>query len=116
MEDAEAPGSDWDEVLRNERINRKPLKPADKFIEVDPIVRLGRVLPSYLSSLLAGLVSKNVAVYEPAKQTRSVLLFWRQPEEWAEALHAWVILCHPFFFLSMRADLVLRWRRLHQGN
>lgn len=51
------------------------------------------MLPSYLSSLLAALVSKNVAVYEPAKQTRSVLLFWRQPEEWAEALHTWVILC-----------------------
>lgn len=31
-----------------------------------------------------------MAVYEPTKQTRSVLLFWRQPEEWAEALHAWV--------------------------
>ena len=32
-----------------------------------------------------------MAVYEPAKQTRSALLYWRQPEEWAEALHAWVI-------------------------
>ncbi|KAG9313126.1 ESCRT-II complex vps25 subunit [Chiua virens] len=73
VEDAEAPGSDWDEILRNERINR-------------------RVLPSYLSSLLAVLVSKNVAIYEPAKQTRSVLLLWRQPEEWADALHAWNIL------------------------
>ncbi|KAI9464703.1 ESCRT-II complex vps25 subunit [Boletus coccyginus] len=70
VEDAEGPGSDWDEILRNERINR-------------------RVLPSYLSSLLAALVSKNVAVYEPPKQTRSVLLLWRQPEEWAEVLHAW---------------------------
>ncbi|KAG8221057.1 ribosomal protein L5 domain-containing protein [Butyriboletus roseoflavus] len=70
VEDAEAPGNDWDEILRNERINR-------------------RVLPSYLSSLLAILASKNLAVYEPAKQSRSVLLFWRQPEEWAEALHAW---------------------------
>jgi len=39
--------------------------------------------------LITTLVSKNMAVYEPAKQTRSVLLFWRQPEEWAEALHAW---------------------------
>jgi len=70
VEDAKGPGSDWDEILRNERINR-------------------RVIPSYLSSLLAVLVSKNMAVYEPIKQTRSVLLFWRQPEEWAEALHTW---------------------------
>ena len=36
------------------------------------------------------MVTKNLAVYEPAKQTRSVLLYWRLPEEWAEALHEWV--------------------------
>jgi ESCRT-II complex subunit VPS25 len=54
--------------------------------------RIGRVLPSYLSSLIAALVANNVAVYEPAKQTRSVLLFWRLPEEWADVLHSWVML------------------------
>ncbi|KIK82564.1 hypothetical protein PAXRUDRAFT_153645 [Paxillus rubicundulus Ve08.2h10] len=70
VEDAEVAGGDWDEILRNERINR-------------------RVLPSYLSSLIAALVANNVAVYEPAKQTRSVLLFWRLPEEWADVLHSW---------------------------
>ncbi|KAF8839013.1 ESCRT-II complex vps25 subunit [Paxillus ammoniavirescens] len=70
VEDAEIAGGDWDEILRNERINR-------------------RVLPSYLSSLIAALVANNVAVYEPAKQTRSVLLFWRLPEEWADVLHSW---------------------------
>ncbi|KAF9233463.1 ESCRT-II complex subunit-domain-containing protein [Melanogaster broomeanus] len=70
VEDAEVAGGEWDEVLRNERINR-------------------RVPPSYLSSLIAALVSKNVAIYEPAKQTRSVLLLWRLPEEWAEVLHSW---------------------------
>lgn len=36
------------------------------------------------------MVAKNQAVYEPPKQTRSVLLYWRLPEEWAEVLHQWV--------------------------
>ncbi len=36
------------------------------------------------------MVAKNVAVYDPAKQTRAVLLYWRLPEEWAETLHEWV--------------------------
>lgn len=36
------------------------------------------------------MVSKNLAAYEPPKQTRSVILHWRLPEEWAEVLHEWV--------------------------
>jgi len=36
------------------------------------------------------MVRKNLAVYEPAKQTRAILLYWRLPEEWAEVLHEWV--------------------------
>ncbi|KAI0954747.1 hypothetical protein AcW1_006539 [Taiwanofungus camphoratus] len=72
VEDAETAGGDWDEIMRNERINR-------------------RLLPSHLSFLLAEMVSKNVAVYEPPKQTRAVLLYWRLPEEWAEALHEWAV-------------------------
>jgi len=36
------------------------------------------------------MASKNLAVYEPAKQqTRAALLYWRLPEEWAEVLHEW---------------------------
>ncbi|OAX36383.1 ESCRT-II complex vps25 subunit [Rhizopogon vinicolor AM-OR11-026] len=70
VEDAEVPGGDWDEILRNERINR-------------------RVPPSYISSLMAGMIAKNVAVYEPPKQTRAVMLYWRLPEEWADVLHSW---------------------------
>ncbi|KAH7890893.1 ESCRT-II complex vps25 subunit [Phlebopus sp. FC_14] len=70
VEDAEVAGSEWDEILRNERINR-------------------RVLPSHLSSLMAAMVAKNVAVYEPAKQSRTVLLYWRLPEEWADVLYSW---------------------------
>ncbi|KAJ7067858.1 ESCRT-II complex vps25 subunit [Mycena amicta] len=70
VEDAETSDGDWVEVLRNERINRK-------------------MLPSYLSSVLAAMVAKNLAVYEPSGQTRSVVLYWRLPEEWAEVLHTW---------------------------
>ncbi|RXW24846.1 hypothetical protein EST38_g1003 [Candolleomyces aberdarensis] len=70
VDDAESPGGDWDEILRNGRINR-------------------RLPPTHLSSLLETMVSKNVATYEPLKQTRSVLLYWRLPEEWAEVLYQW---------------------------
>ncbi|KAI6023821.1 ESCRT-II complex subunit-domain-containing protein, partial [Pisolithus microcarpus] len=70
VEDAEVAGGDWDEILRNERINR-------------------RVLPSYLTSLISAMVSRNLAYYEPPKQTRSVILLWRLPEEWADVLHSW---------------------------
>ncbi|KAJ7935432.1 ESCRT-II complex vps25 subunit [Mycena leptocephala] len=72
VEDAETTDSEWLEVLRNERINRK-------------------LLPSYLSSIIATMVSKNLATYDPPGQTRSVLLYWRLPEEWAEVLHGWAI-------------------------
>ncbi|KAJ7366623.1 ESCRT-II complex vps25 subunit [Mycena olivaceomarginata] len=72
VEDAETTDSEWVEVLRNERINRK-------------------LLPSYLSAIIATMVSKNVATYDPPGQNRSVLLYWRLPEEWAEVLHGWAI-------------------------
>ncbi|KAG6330790.1 hypothetical protein ID866_8301 [Astraeus odoratus] len=70
VEDAEVAGGDWDEILRNERINR-------------------RILPNYLASLISKLVSRNLAFYEPPKQTRSVVVLWRLPEEWADVLHSW---------------------------
>ncbi|KAI5122481.1 hypothetical protein M0805_001391 [Coniferiporia weirii] len=72
VQDAETTGHEWDEVLRNERINR-------------------RVLPDFLTFLLGVLVAKNAAAYEPAKQTHTVILHWRTPEEWGEALHEWAI-------------------------
>lgn len=50
----------------------------------------GKIDPAHLSYLLSEMVVKNVAAYEPLAQTRSVLLFWRLPGEWAEVLHAWV--------------------------
>ncbi|KAF7969234.1 hypothetical protein HWV62_27870 [Athelia sp. TMB] len=71
IEDAETTGGDWDEVLRNQRINR-------------------RILPSHLSYIFSDMVSKGLAAYEPPKQTRSILVYWRLPEEWAEVLHGWV--------------------------
>jgi len=70
VEDSETGGGDWDEVLRNPRINRK-------------------LPPSHLQYIISQMVAKNLAVYEPAKQTRSVILYWRLPEEWAEVLHEW---------------------------
>ncbi|EJD07514.1 ESCRT-II complex, vps25 subunit [Fomitiporia mediterranea MF3/22] len=70
VDDAEVVGGDWDEILRNERINR-------------------RVLPDFLAFLLETLVVKNMASYEPPKQNRSVILYWRTPEEWGEVLHEW---------------------------
>ena len=39
---------------------------------------------------MADMVSKNLAAYEPPKQTKSVLLYWRSLDEWAEVLHEWV--------------------------
>ncbi|KAF8208711.1 ESCRT-II complex vps25 subunit [Mycena galopus ATCC 62051] len=72
VEDAETTETEWLEVLRNERINRK-------------------ILPSYLSALIATMVSKNLATYDPPGQNRSALLYWRLPEEWAEVLHGWAI-------------------------
>ena len=47
-------------------------------------------MPDQLTRILGVMVSKNLAVYEPAKQTRAVLLYWRLPEEWAEVLYEWV--------------------------
>ncbi|TFK21770.1 ESCRT-II complex vps25 subunit [Coprinopsis marcescibilis] len=70
VDDSEDKGGEWDEVLRNERINR-------------------RIQSAYLSKLIAKLVEKNVAAYDPPRQTRSVLVYWRLPEEWAETLHQW---------------------------
>ncbi|OAX32929.1 hypothetical protein K503DRAFT_869873 [Rhizopogon vinicolor AM-OR11-026] len=70
VEDAEVPGGNWDEILRNKRINRQ-------------------VLPSYLSLLMARMVAKNVVVYEPPKHIRAVMLYWCLPEEWADVLHSW---------------------------
>ncbi|KAH9074704.1 ESCRT-II complex vps25 subunit [Lactarius deliciosus] len=70
LEDAEVPGGEWDEVLRNPRINK-------------------RLMPNHLAHVLDAMVNKDLAVYEPAKQTRAVLLYWRSPEEWADVLHEW---------------------------
>lgn len=91
VEDSETTGHDWDEVLRNERINRAYLL----FSSVPRLnVNSGKVLPSYLSYILAQMVSQKLAAYEPPKQDRSVLIYWRLPEEWAEVLHEWVRLSH----------------------
>jgi ESCRT-II complex subunit VPS25 len=87
VEDAETTGGDWDEVLRNERINRTAYSSFPSFL-FD--MYLGRLTSTHLSLILSSMVGNNLAVYEPAEQTRAVILHWRLPEEWAEALHEWV--------------------------
>jgi hypothetical protein len=47
-------------------------------------------MPNHLAHLLGVMISKDLAVYEPAKQSRATLLYWRLPEEWAEVLYEWV--------------------------
>ena len=60
------------------------------FFPYSHVAYLGNLPPSHLQYIISQMVAKNLAVYEPAKQTRSVLLHWRLPEEWAELLHEWV--------------------------
>lgn len=54
------------------------------------------------------MVANNLAVYDPPKQARSVLLYWRRPEEWADVLHSWVCNLH---FLIPYSLIVLRSHR-----
>ena len=39
---------------------------------------------------MEAMAEKNLATYEPPKQVRSILIYWRLPEEWAEVLYQWV--------------------------
>lgn len=82
-------GSDWDEVLRNERINRTFTVNYSRSRH-NNATSTGRMQPRHLSHIMTEMVAKNLAMYEPVKQTRAVLLWWRTPEEWAEELHKWV--------------------------
>ena len=52
-------------------------------------------MPSHLAHILDVMINKDLAVYEPAKQTRAALLYWRLPEEWADALYEWVCVVAP---------------------
>ena len=88
IEDAETAGSDWKEILYNERINRTNANTNNAYFILTK--NAGRMLSAYLSDILATMVGKNVAAYEPAKQTRAVLVYWRLPDEWAEVLYDWV--------------------------
>ena len=88
VEDTEVAGSDWEEILHNGRINRTS-SITKKLSNIDKEV-IGKMPPPYLSDILATMVDKSVAAYEPAKQTRAVLVYWRLPEEWAEVLYDWV--------------------------
>ncbi|KAE9397767.1 hypothetical protein BT96DRAFT_921229 [Gymnopus androsaceus JB14] len=43
------------------------------------------------------MVSDKLAAYEPPKQDRSVLIYWRLPEEWVEILYEWVRTSRKYF-------------------
>jgi len=52
--------------------------------------RIKRVMkPRHLEILIENMVNAGQAAYEPIRQTSSVLIYWRTPEEWAELLHEW---------------------------
>ena len=42
---------------------------------------IGKMRPPYFSDILVTMVDKNVAAYDPAKQTRAVLVYWLLPDE-----------------------------------
>ena len=89
-EDAETAESDWAEILRNERINRElSLRFTPDFV-LWKFMGTGKITPNHLSNIMLAMTDKNLAVYEPPKQTRSILIYWRLPEEWAEVLYEWV--------------------------
>jgi ESCRT-II complex subunit VPS25 len=106
IEDAEHTGSaggggggtdaEWDEVLRNPRINRGSSfsrSGMGRLIGMTTTtfgIPTGRLKPTQLADIIGIMVRENLAVYEPPKQTRAVVLYWRLPEEWAEVLHEWV--------------------------
>jgi ESCRT-II complex subunit VPS25 len=50
----------------------------------------GKITPNHLSNIMEAMAEKNLATYEPPKQARSILIYWRLPEEWAEVLYHWV--------------------------
>lgn len=59
------------------------------------------------------MVAKNVAAYDPPKQTRSVLLYWRLPEEWADVLHEWVF---TFYFTCHHSLMLPRGQATSTGQ
>lgn len=63
---------------------------------------------------MVAMTDENLAVYEPPKQTRSILIYWRLPEEWAEVLYEWVRMQFSKF---LECDFSLRLSRwLTPGN
>ncbi|ELU43651.1 ESCRT-II domain-containing protein [Rhizoctonia solani AG-1 IA] len=74
-------------VLRAEDATIKDGSWAEIFI--NPRIKRG-LTERHLELILSRLVSNKLAEFEPPNQTRSVIVYWRKPEEWAEALHDWV--------------------------
>ena len=66
-----------------------------------------------MEQLLVALVLHSEAFYEPAKQTRIVMLLWRTVDEWAEVLHSWVHPPPPTFVLGA---LTPNWQAVSTGQ
>ncbi|CAE7224398.1 unnamed protein product [Rhizoctonia solani] len=87
-EDASIKDGQWAEILINPRIKRKMPSICRVFTHSSP-GRSGGLTEKHLESILSRLVSNKLAEFEPPNQTKSVIVYWRKPEEWAEALHDW---------------------------
>lgn len=51
---------------------------------------VGILKKRHLEDLTRIMVTAGDAAYEPEKQTSTILLYWRRPEQWAETIHEWV--------------------------
>jgi len=72
------------------RIQDADLREDNQWSEIFWNPRIKRVMkPRHLETLIESMVNAGEAAYEPPRQTSSVLIFWRTPEEWAELLHEW---------------------------
>ena len=69
-----------------------------------------------MEQLLVALVLHSEAFYEPAKQTRIVMLLWRTVDEWAEVLHSWVHLPPAFVLGALTPQLAGRFDGATQHN
>ncbi|KAG9013261.1 hypothetical protein FRB93_000784 [Tulasnella sp. JGI-2019a] len=64
-------GGDWSEIFWNPRVRRQ-------------------MRTTHLDYLISTMVAEGSAIYEPPKQTQSVIVCWKKVDEWAETLFDWV--------------------------
>jgi ESCRT-II complex subunit VPS25 len=86
VDDAETKG-DWGEIFRNDRLGRTSQQDDQQLSNLG----LGRLQPTHLAHILTAMVAQSRASWDSESNARTVTLFWRLPQEWAELLHEWVI-------------------------